>query len=51
VKFETSGDNYHDNIELAPQPFQIQSGKPTIVGPKSPEKASFQYPAPPWDKR
>lgn len=51
IKFETSGDNYHDNIELLPQPFQIQNGKPTIVGPKSPDKASFMYPTPPWDKR
>jgi branched-chain amino acid transport system substrate-binding protein len=51
VRFETSGDNYHDNIELQPVPFQIQGGKPVMVGPRSPDKGTLKYPTPAWEKR
>lgn len=51
ISFPTSGDNYHDNIKLLPLPFQIQNGRPVIVGAKSPEKARLIYPTPAWDKR
>lgn len=51
IKFETSGDNFHNVTKLEPLPIQIQGGKVVIVGPKSPTKSKLVYPFPGWDNR
>jgi len=51
IKFETSGDNYHNVIKLEALPLQVQGGKVVVVGPKSPTKSKLVYPFPGWDNR
>jgi branched-chain amino acid transport system substrate-binding protein len=46
VKFEQSGDHFHDNTALPPQLIQIKSGKVVPVAPANVKKGEFQYPMP-----
>src|SRR5690606_1295432 len=51
IKFEASGDHFHDN--LAPKPFlvQIQDGKVVAIAPAEAAQAKSVYPMKAWKDR
>ncbi len=51
IKFETSGDHYHDNTGPTPVLIQIQKGAVVAVGPADAKKADMIYPLPAWNAR
>jgi branched-chain amino acid transport system substrate-binding protein len=46
IKFESSGDHFHDNTALTPILVQIQNGQVVPVGPADKAKAKMIYPLP-----
>jgi branched-chain amino acid transport system substrate-binding protein len=44
IKFESSGDHFHDNTVPPPVLVQIKSGKVVAVAPDDVKKGAFQYP-------
>ncbi|WP_034715366.1 amino acid ABC transporter substrate-binding protein [Intrasporangium chromatireducens] len=46
IKFEASGDHFHDNTALTPILVQIQNGEVVAVGPQDKAKAKMIYPLP-----
>ncbi len=51
IKFDTSGDHYHDNTGPVPVLIQIQKGNVVSVGPAGAKKADMIYPLPAWNAR
>jgi branched-chain amino acid transport system substrate-binding protein len=46
IKFEQSGDHFHDNTAAPPTLVQIKGGKVVAVAPDSVKQAEYQYPMP-----
>jgi branched-chain amino acid transport system substrate-binding protein len=46
IKFEQSGDHFHDNTAAPPSLVQIKKGKIVAVAPDSVKKAAYEYPMP-----
>lgn len=51
VKFQQSGDHFHDNTSPVPVLVQVEGGDDKTVGPANARKAQLVYPLPAWDKR
>lgn len=48
VKFETSGDHYHNNTQPVPVLIQITDGRVVPVAPSEAAEGEFLYPLPSW---
>lgn len=51
IKFESSGDHFHNNTALNPLLVQYQNKKLVTIGPADAAKADAIYPMKPWAKR
>jgi branched-chain amino acid transport system substrate-binding protein len=51
IKFDSSGDHFHDNTLPAPILVQIKKGEIVAVAPSDVKKAALQYPLPSFTGR
>jgi len=51
VRFESSGDHFHNNTSLEPLLVQIQNGRIEAIGPSQSATAEAVYPLTPWAER
>lgn len=51
IKFDSSGDHFHDNSALDPILVQIQKGTPVAVAPHEAASAQMRYPLDAWSAR
>jgi branched-chain amino acid transport system substrate-binding protein len=51
VKFETSGEHFHDNTTPPPVLVQIKKGEVAAVAPEDVKEAEIEYPLKPWKQR
>ncbi len=48
VRFDTSGDHFHDNTQPVPVVIQIKDGRVVPVAPSEGAEGEFTYPLPGW---
>ena len=48
IRFEKSGDHFHDNLQPVPVMIQIKGGRIVPVAPKEAAEGEFTFPLPAW---